>query len=95
MHPSFFNDVVLRLIWGKTFIKEQFNTTWELRYQNAYWAKCIRECTLSVFLFVPGATVLSGPEPPHSRGFYITYNYAPHSVGLLWTSDQLFADTST
>ena len=27
--------------------------------------------------------------------FYITHNDAPQSVGLLWTSDQLLADTST
>jgi hypothetical protein len=30
-----------------------------------------------------------------SRGFVITYNYASQSVGLLWTSDQLVAETST
>jgi hypothetical protein len=33
--------------------------------------------------------------PPHSRGFLITHNDAPQSVGLLWTSDQLVAETST
>jgi hypothetical protein len=27
--------------------------------------------------------------------FYITHNDAPQSVGLLWTSDQLVAETST
>ena len=37
----------------------------------------------------------SGPGPPHSRGFQITHNDAPQSVGLLWTSDQLVAKTST
>jgi len=37
----------------------------------------------------------SGPGPPHSRGFYITHNDAPQSVGLLWTSDQPGAETST
>jgi hypothetical protein len=30
-----------------------------------------------------------------SRGFVITLNDAPQSVGLLWTSDQLVAETST
>jgi hypothetical protein len=30
-----------------------------------------------------------------SRGFLITYNEAPQSVGLIWTSDQLVAETST
>jgi len=41
-----------------------------------------------------GATAPNGPGPPHSRGFYITHNDAPQSVGLLWTSDQLVAETS-
>jgi hypothetical protein len=30
-----------------------------------------------------------------TRGLLITHNDAPHSVGLLWTSDQLVAETST
>jgi len=38
--------------------------------------------------FYHGATVTSGPEP-HFRAFAIT----PHSVGLLWTSDQSVAET--
>ena len=37
----------------------------------------------------------SGPWPPHSRSFKITHNDAPQSVGLLWTRDQLVAETST
>jgi hypothetical protein len=31
----------------------------------------------------------------HSRGFLITHNDALQSVGLLWTSDQPVAETST
>jgi hypothetical protein len=30
-----------------------------------------------------------------SRGFLITHNDAPQSVGLVWTSDQLVTETST
>jgi hypothetical protein len=33
--------------------------------------------------------------PPRSRGFVITHNNEPQPVGLLWTSDQLVAETST
>jgi hypothetical protein len=33
--------------------------------------------------------------PPRSQGFLITHNDAPQSVGLLWTSDQFVAETST
>ena len=46
-------------------------------------------------LFVFGATAHSGPVSPHSRGFLITHNNAPQSVGLLWTSEQLVAKIST
>jgi len=46
-------------------------------------------------LFVLGATAPNGPGPPYSRGLLITHNEAPQSVGLLWTSDQLVAETST
>ena len=36
---------------------------------------------------------LIGSGSPHSRGFLITHNDATQSVGLLWTSDQLVAET--
>ena len=45
--------------------------------------------------FFCGAAAQLGPSPPHSRGFQITHNDAPQSIGLLWTSDQLVAETST
>ena len=37
----------------------------------------------------------SGLQPPRLRGFQITHNDAPQSVGLLWTSDPSVAETST
>jgi len=43
--------------------------------------------TMDVF-FSFGATIPIGPGHPHSWGFYITHNDAPHSIGLLWMSDQ-------
>jgi hypothetical protein len=48
------------------------------------------------FLFVSLA-VQSSAGYGHlvTRGFVITHNDAPQSVGLLWTSDQLVAETST
>ena len=39
-----------------------------------------------------GATTPSEPGPPHYRGFTMTD--APHSVGLLWASDQPVGETS-
>ena len=46
-------------------------------------------------IFFCGAVAQRRPGPPHLRGFYITHNDAPQSVGLLWTSDQFVAQTST
>jgi hypothetical protein len=51
-------------------------------------------CTRATW-FVFGATDLSGPGPSHSPAFYIAQNDAPQSVRLLWTSDQLIAETCT
>ena len=47
-----------------------------------------------VFVFC-GAAAQRGPWPPHFWGFLITHNDASQSVGLLWTRDQLVAETST
>jgi len=57
---------------------------------------CTNEQCLSQFVcsFVFSATAPSGPRPPHPQGLYITHNDAPQWVGLLWTSDQLVAETS-
>ena len=50
---------------------------------------------LMTFFSPYGAEAQIWPWPPHSWGFYITHNDTPQSVGLLWTSDQLVAETST
>jgi len=43
--------------------------------------------------FFVGATAPSGPEPPHYRGWQL-HSDTPHSVGLLWLSDQPDAEIS-
>jgi hypothetical protein len=48
-----------------------------------------------IIFFYPAFTTLYEFEPPHSRGSEITPKDAPHSVGLLWTSDQPVAETSS
>jgi hypothetical protein len=58
------------------------------------------EGCLFVFLALQPIVVVfsqpgSGLEPPRVRGFLITHTDAPQSVGLLWTSDQSVAETST
>ena len=50
---------------------------------------------LNDYDFLFSTTAHSGPWPPYSRGFEITHNDAPQSVGLLWTSDQLVTETYT
>ena len=47
-----------------------------------------------IILFVFGATAPSGPGAPSFMRF-LDHNNASHSVGLLWTSDQLVAETPT
>jgi hypothetical protein len=51
-------------------------------------------CTVQLFIFSSSAAK-RGIWPPRSRGFLITHNDAPQSVGFLWTSDQFVAETST
>jgi len=49
---------------------------------------------LPLYISLAAAAQL-GAWPPHSRGLSITHNDAPQLVGLLWTSDQLVAETSS
>jgi hypothetical protein len=50
----------------------------------------------NIYLYIfSGSAAQSGLWPPRSRGFLITHNDAPQSVGLLWTSDQLVAEISS
>jgi hypothetical protein len=59
------------------------------------WVLLIGCIFIISYFFSNGATPPSGPGPPRYRGFTITLRHTPHSVGLLWTSDQPDAETST
>jgi hypothetical protein len=48
-----------------------------------------------IIIIFSGSAAQRGLWPPRPRGFVITHNDAPQSVGLLWTSEQLVAETST
>ena len=65
---------------GKIYIYILFVCLFSWRY-NPLW------------LYFPQPS--SGLQPPRFRGFLITQNNAPQSVGFLWTSDQSVAETST
>jgi hypothetical protein len=57
---------------------------------------CTHHCSLiHVTIFFSGSAAQRRLWPPRSRGFVVTHNDVPHSVGLLWTSEQLVAETST
>jgi hypothetical protein len=56
----------------------------------------VSSCSHTLLLFViSGSAAQRGLWPPRLRGFLITHNDAPQSVGLLWASDQPVAKTST
>jgi len=57
------------------------------------WRKCWVKI-ISKNFFACGAAAQTGPWCPRSWGF-LDHNEARQSVGLLWTSDQLVAETST
>jgi hypothetical protein len=48
-----------------------------------------------LIIIFPGSAAQRGLWPLRPGSFLITNNDAPRSVGLLWTSDQLVAETST
>jgi hypothetical protein len=58
------------------------------------YVKLVAKLQLFVFIF-SGTAAQHGLWPPRPRCFLITHNDAPQSVGLLWTGDQLVAETST
>jgi hypothetical protein len=50
---------------------------------------------IAYFIIFSGSAAQREVWPPRPQGFLIIYNDAPQSVGLLWTSDQLVAETCT
>ena len=70
-------------------------------YKLMFWLAGSLTCRLPNMMWSPPARKsrrsvrIDCCMAPHSWGFYITHNDAPQSVGLLWTSGQLVAETST
>jgi len=69
-----------------------FHKTYRNRWCDKIWNENWNEI---IIIICCGAATQRGSWPPHSWDFQITHNDAPHSVGLLWTGDQLVAETST
>jgi hypothetical protein len=57
--------------------------------------KPVQNVTVMNLFIISGSAAQHGLCTPHPRGFLITHNCAPQSVGLLRTSDQSVAETST
>jgi hypothetical protein len=67
----------------------------------------LKEVNINIFVIFSGSAAQRGLWPPvalqpsvgygliFTRDFLITHNDAPQSVLILWTSDQLVAETST
>jgi hypothetical protein len=54
----------------------------------------LQKVIIIIIIIFSGYAAQRGLWSPRSRDFLITHD-APQSVGLLWTSDQLIAETST
>jgi hypothetical protein len=81
----FFIEVCLSLLHspGNTVKTKQYSIFILSHYYYCYL----------LFVF-SGSAAQRWPWPPPPQGFLITHNDTPQSVGLLWTSDQLVAETS-
>jgi len=78
-------------IRGREFL--YYLTAYLLLKMESTWRNS--NSTISISIFFPcGAAAHRRPWPPHSWGFYNTHDTS-QSVALLWTSDQLVAETCT
>jgi hypothetical protein len=86
-----FQDSTINLYSSFSFLVSAHNLVWI----NVYTFHSIEKHYQKIVSLYPAFTTLYEFEPPHSRGFEITHNDTTQSVGLLWTSDQSVAETST
>jgi hypothetical protein len=78
------------------FSNRYFGTRYQSHLQRSRWDwYIVPKLQLQTTFFYPAFTALYEFEPPHSGRSEITHKDAPQSVGLLWTSDQPVAETST
>jgi hypothetical protein len=82
---------VIKILLAISFTRSKLPITWQ--------TSCNESETISIiYLFIIiiyGSAAQRELWPPRPRGFLITHNDAPQSVGLLWTSDQPVVETST
>jgi hypothetical protein len=94
------NSFSVRLYFFTPYKHSQSNNTY-VRIFNYVRNRLYRRAAVSNYNLSMNIFIFSGTAAqrwlwtPRPRGFLITRNDAPQSVELLWTSDQLVADTST
>jgi hypothetical protein len=76
-----------------TFTHRQYTEQHNDKEYTEYYVHNI--IIIIIIIIISGSAAQRGLLPPLPRGFLITHNDAPQSVELLWTSDQLIAETST
>jgi hypothetical protein len=90
--------------FGTAVLVQILFTVLLITYNLKIFIPSLTAANIILGIFFTGATThcgfvfcspLAGLQPPCLRGFLITHNDAPQSVGLLWTSDQSVAETST
>ena len=86
----------------KCFISTEFYVVFAVSFINLFssisW-NFLLPTTLPIYIYIYiyfcSAATQRGSWSPHAWGFLITQKDALQSVGFLWTSDQLVAETST
>ena len=76
----------------KCLTRPQCNVSCVVGFAFAVLPSALR---VRIFLFTTTHQPPSGPWSSHYQGFMVTLRHTPQSVELLWTSDQLVAETST
>jgi hypothetical protein len=90
-----------QFLYIRLFIVRVFFLFWTWNFMITIIFLCVdipketEHVVLNILFIFCGSAFRRGLWHPRFRGFVITYNDAPQSVGLLWTSDQLVAETST
>ena len=106
IHRNLKQEARDRTVWRSRFARAYGpatrKITWRRRYKRLLYISGpvvslwdAHTFTTLFHILSRGAAAQRGPWPPYSWGSLITHNDAPQSVGLLWTSDQFVAETST
>jgi hypothetical protein len=90
-----YTDLMWNMLWNTGFSDSRnLQIIYTCLVVKVVWSYKIIIIIIIIIIIFSGSAALRGQWPPRPRGFLITHN-ASQSVGLLWTSGQLVAETST